>query len=115
MYSHTETSPCTGFPMAVLYPDVEPEVLAREAANEASRVSRQTGTPWHSYLRRVLPALEHSEPVEMAQALLAAGTGPDATRTHALRMRRQAVAAGDVHRARFWADVAGEVGRLGRS
>jgi len=102
--------PCPGFPIALLFPDVEPEVLAREAANEASRAGRP-GAAWHSYLRRAVPALESNAAGEMAQALLAAGTGATASRSHALRMRRQAIAAGAVHRARFWADVAEEVSR----
>jgi hypothetical protein len=59
----------------------------------------------------VLPALERNAAGEMAQALLAAGTGVNASRTHAQQMRRQAIAAGSVHRARFWADVAEEISR----
>jgi hypothetical protein len=101
--------PCPCFPIAVLFPDVEPNVLEEEAAHEARR-ARRPGA-WHSYLRRALPALEHNASGEMAEALLVAGTGAQAARSHAERMRRQAIAAGAISRARFWADVAAEIGR----
>jgi hypothetical protein len=115
MFSPSQTGPCRGFPVAVLFPDVEPEVLAREAANEARRASRTGAGAWHAYLRRVLPAMERSAAGDMAQALLTTGSGPHAARAHARRVRRRVIAAGAAHRARFWADVATEVGRVSRS
>ena len=113
MYTPSRPEPCPGFPAAVMFPDVEPEVLAREAASEAVRAGRPGA--WNVYLHRVLPALESSAPGEMAQALLVAGPGLEASRAHAERMRRQAIAAGAVRRARFWADVAEAIARVVRS
>ncbi len=106
------TPPCSGFPVALMFPDVEPEVLAHEAMREANRPRRPGAGDWHAYLHRALPALERHVAAEMARALLGAGTGVAGSRAHADRMRRQAIAAGAVHRARFWADVAEEIGRL---
>ena len=103
MFTPPPTAPCTGYPVAVLFPDVEPEVLAREVAHEASRAERPGAES--SYPRRALLALERRAAGEMAQTLLAAGTGIPASRAHAERMRRHAIAAGAIHRARFWADV----------
>jgi len=103
------TETCPRFPVSVLFPDVEPEVLASEAAHEATRASRPNAG--HLYLHRVLPALERHEAGAMAQALLSGGPGPHASRSHAERMRRQAIASGDVRRARFWADVAEALGQ----
>jgi hypothetical protein len=109
MFPSSHSAPCPCFPVAVLFPDVEPAELEREAAHEASR-SRRPG-PWNAYLHRALPALERHVSGEMAQALLAAGTGAHASRLHAERMGRQAIAAGAMHRARFWSDVADEIRR----
>ncbi len=109
MFPSSHSDPCPCFPVAVQFPDVEPDVLAREAAHEANRFRRPE--PWHAYLRRALPALERHVSGEMAQALLAAGTGLHASRLHAERMGRQAIAAGAMHRARFWSDVADEIRR----
>ena len=109
----SRSQPCLGYPVAVSFPDVEPEVLAREAAHEAGRAARPGAG--QSYLGRVLPALERNGPTDMAYALLAAGTGPQASRAHAERMRRQALAAGAVGRARFWADVSEELARATRA
>jgi hypothetical protein len=111
--SRPEAWPCPSFPAAVLFPDVEPEVLAMEAANEARRASRPDH--WNTYLHRVLPALETSAADEMAQALLTAGTGLEGARLHVERMRRQSIATGAVHRARFWADVSEVLARIVRS
>ena len=66
---------CSGFPVAVLFPDVEPEELAREAAHDARRIY--------------------------------------ASRGFAEWMCRQAIAAGAVHRARYWRDIADGVGAEG--
>ncbi len=115
MFPSSHSEPCPCFPVAVLFPDVEPDVLAREAAHEASRARRPGAGPWHAYLHRALPALERHVSSEMAQALLDAGTGESASRAHAEQMRRQAIAAGAMHRARFWADVIEEIGRAGQA
>ena len=85
--------PCPAFPVAVRFPDVGPEVLAREAASEASRVVRPDASLWHAYLRRVVPdagirATERHDPADMARAVFAGGTGATGLRTHATRMRR---------------------------
>jgi hypothetical protein len=109
--SPAQTIPCPRFPVALSFPDVEADVLAHEAASELRRAGRPDADAWRAYLGRVLPALERNSAREVAQALLAAGTGEPASRSHAERMRRQAIAAGSVHRARFWADVAEEIGR----
>jgi hypothetical protein len=115
MLPASRSLPCSGYSVAVSFPDVEPEVLAREAAHEAGWAARPGAGAWQSYLGRVLPALERSVPGDMAHALLAAGTGAHASRAHAERMRRQALAAGAVGRARFWADVSEEVARVTRA
>ena len=109
----SRSQPCLGYPVAVSFPDVEPEVLAREAAHEAGRAARPG--EGQSFLHRVLPALERNVPADMAYALLAAGTGAHASRAHAERMRRQAIAAGAVGRARFWADVSEALARAARA
>ena len=108
----TSSIPCTGYNVAVLFPDVEPEVLAVEAASEARLVG---GLPaadaWQTYLRRVLPSPEGRSSREMAKSLLRAGAGQFAALAHANLMRRNAIAGGDVRRARFWADVASCIAR----
>jgi hypothetical protein len=112
MYSPSRIVPCPAFPMSVVFPDVDPEILAREAETEARRAVPPGAGQWEGYLNRVLPALEHSEAGDMAQALLAAGTGAIAARSHAETMRRRAIAYGSVRRARFWANVTAEIDRL---
>ena len=42
--------PCLAYPAALHYPDVDPDVLAREAADEAP----EDAFPWPTYLRRTL-------------------------------------------------------------
>lgn len=112
MYSPSRIVPCPAFPMSVVFPDVDPEILAREAETEAHRVAPPGAVHWDGYLRRVLPALERNQAGDMAQALLAGGTGTIAARSHAEAMRRRAIAHGSVRRARFWADVTAEIDRL---
>jgi hypothetical protein len=90
---------------------VEPDVLALEEASEALRATRFGAAHWQTYLHRVMPALEQDAADEMADALLAAGTGTVASRSHAESMRRRAIAAGSVRRARFWADVVRAIDR----
>jgi hypothetical protein len=107
----SRSSPCPGFPVAINFTDVEPEVLADEEARERHRQGLPPAPAWHAYLRRVLPALERGSAVEMAQALLAAGTAEDAAITHSETMRRRALAAGEVRRARFWDDVTSSIRR----
>jgi hypothetical protein len=80
------------------FTDVDPEVLADEEASERHR----PGLP---------PALERGSVSEMAQALLVAGSGAQAATSHSETMRRRALAAGDVRRARFWDDVTAAVRR----
>jgi len=111
MYSQSQLTPCPAFPASVLFPDVEPELLALEEASEASRLAPLGPTHWQTYLCRVMPALEQDAADDMARALLAAGTGVVASRSHAESMRRRAIASGSVRRARFWADVAREIDR----
>jgi hypothetical protein len=115
MFSPLRLIPCPAFPMSVVFPDVEPDELEREAEGEARRAKRFGGGDWHAYLHRVLPALEQDSADDMAKALLAAGTGVVASHSHAEAMRRRAIAAGSIRRARFWADVAREIGRARRS
>ncbi len=112
MYSPSRIVPCPAFPMSVVFPDVDPDVLAREAESEARRTPPPGAAHWEGYLRRVLPALEQGEAGDMAQALLATGTGVIAARSHAETMRRRAIAHGSVRRARFWANVVAEIDRL---
>jgi hypothetical protein len=111
MYSPSRLIPCPAFPLSVVFPDVGPDVLALEAEHEARRAARLGGGQWQSYLYRVLPALEQDAAEDMARALLAAGTGIVASRSHAETMRRRAIAAGSIRRARFWANVADEIDR----
>jgi hypothetical protein len=111
MYSPSRIVPCPAFPMSLVFPDVDPEILAREAETEAHRALPSEPGHWASYLHRVLPALEHHEAGDMALALLAAGTGVIAARSHAETMRRRAIAYGSVRRARFWATVTAEIDR----
>ncbi len=111
MYSPSRLIPCPAFPASILFPDVEPDVLELEEESEARRAARFGAGHWQDYLSRVLPALEQDAADDMAQALLAVGTGAVAARSHAEQMRRRAIAAGSVRRARFWGDVAREVDR----
>jgi hypothetical protein len=112
MYSSSSClTPCPAFPASIAYQDVEPDVLAREEESEARRAARFGAGHWQTYLHRVLPALEQDAADDMARALLAAGTGIVASRSHAESMRRRAIASGSVRRARFWADVAREIDR----
>ena len=108
----SHSTPCLGFPVPVMFTDVDPDVLADEEATEQHRyVVRENGA-WQTYMRRVLPAMERGSSAEMAQALLDAGTDDAAAIIHSKSMRRRALATGDVRRARFWADVTDAI-RLG--
>jgi hypothetical protein len=98
--------------VAIRFPDVEPEVLAREAASDPGRVGRPTAGDWQAYLRRVLPVAERDTAGDMARAMLTTGGSRLASRAHAEWMRRQALAAGLAHRVRFWTDVANEISRF---
>lgn len=98
-------TPCRGFGVAVLFPDVEPDVLANEDAFEGRRCSATGVGAWQNFMRRVLPAMERSAPADLAEGLLAAGQSAGQARAHAAAMRRRAIAGGDVVRARFWAEV----------
>jgi hypothetical protein len=111
MYSPSRLIPCPAFPASILFPDVEPDVLAREEESEERRAARFGAGHWATYLNRVLPALDQDAADDMARALLAAGTGVVACRSHAEQMRRRAIASGSVRRARFWAEVAREIDR----
>jgi hypothetical protein len=97
--------PCGGFPVAVRYLDVTPDILADEAAREAP-ATYPAGDVWRSYLVRVLPAADPASASAVAARLLCAGTGEPAALAHAHAMRRAGLAGGDVRRARFWAEVA---------
>jgi hypothetical protein len=112
MYSPSRIVPCPAFPMSVVFPDVDPEILEREAETDAHRTSPSGAGHRDGYLHRVLPALEQNEAGDMAHGLLAAGTGAIAARSHAETMRRRAIAYGSVRRARFWANVAAEIDRI---
>lgn len=96
---------CRGYNVAVMFPDVEPQELAKEAAMEGRRIEAPAAGAWQTFICRVLPALERHAAAELAEGLLAAGQRPTQARAHAVAMRRQAVARGDVERARFWTDV----------
>jgi hypothetical protein len=98
-------TPCPGFAVSVTFPDVEPDVLAREEATEARRVGRRNGDNWHTYLCRVLPALERESASDLAEALLVSGHTRPSARRHVLTMRRRSVASGDARRVRFWAEA----------
>lgn len=115
MFSPSRLLPDPGFPATLVFQDVDPDVLAREEATEAGRAARAGNGGWSAYLRRVLPALERNAAEDMAQALLANGTGAQACREHAQRMRRQSLAAGEAARARFWADVGEALVRVTRA
>ncbi len=112
MYSPSRIVPFPAFPMSVVFPDVDPEVLEREAETDAHRISPSGAGQRDGYLHRILPALDQNEAGDMAHALLAGGTGAIAARSHAETMRRRAIAYGSVRRARFWANVAGEIDRI---
>lgn len=53
MIRQSRTAPCFGYPLKLLFPDVEPEVLAQEDAAERSAQAMPPGT-WQAYLRRTL-------------------------------------------------------------
>lgn len=110
MLSPSGFDPCPCFPVPVLFPDVGPDELEREAEDEASRGWQPDA--W--YLNCAIPALERHASRDMARALLEAGTAADPSRAHAEQMRRRAVAAGAMRRARFWAEVAEEIGPSAR-
>jgi hypothetical protein len=114
MFASSRPMPCPGFPVAVSFQDVDPEILAREDAHEAGRTARPGAGAWDTYLRRVLPALERNAAEDMAQALLSFGTSPQDSHDHADRMRRRALADGSASRARFWADVGTAIARVAR-
>lgn len=97
--------PCPGFPVAINFIDVAPEVLADEDAREHHDGAVPASPVWQVFMRRVLPALDCGSARDMAQALLASGTDETAATTHSETMRRRALAAGDVRNARFWDDV----------
>jgi len=110
MFHHVIADPpsgddCIAANAKLLFDDVDPEVLAREAASDSHRFAAHDGGAWQSYLRRVLPALERHSAQDMVDALLAAGHSPRTARTHALTMRRRSVADGDARRIRFWGEV----------
>ena len=98
-------APGAGFPASLLFQDVDPDVLAREAASDVPSAAVPGADAWQAYLRRALPAMEHRSARDMAAAMLDAGHGPLSARGHAASMRRRALAAGDVTRMRFWNDV----------
>ena len=67
-----ESATCFGFPVAVMFTDVEPQVLAEEEAAELTRGGQRSAETWQAYFRRVLAAVERG-------SILAAG---DARRAH---------------------------------
>ena len=107
----SRSSPCPGFPVEINFTDVEPHVLADEEASERHRQGLPPAPAWQAFLRRVLPAQERGSAGDMARALLVGGTDENAVASHSETMRRRAIAAGDVRRARFWDDVTAAVRR----
>jgi hypothetical protein len=90
----------------VRYPDVDPEVLAREEAAEREAGLAMGGVAWiGSGMGGGIRLPSDGTPPEMALVLLAAGEGRDGARQRADAMRRRAVGEGDIRRVRFWAEV----------
>jgi hypothetical protein len=54
----TVSPPCPGFPVAILFTDVEPHVLADEDATEQHGCVTGWSGPWNAYLNRVMPPME---------------------------------------------------------
>lgn len=105
----SQSVPCFGFPISILFTDVEPHVLADEDASELPPGEAAAQGSWQAYLRRVLPALERGSASAMAEGLLAAGTQQNAALAHCATMRRRALAAGDARRVRFWDEVSAAI------
>jgi hypothetical protein len=88
----------------VRYPDVDPEVLAREEAAEREAGWTRGQIAWAGGVGAIRLPSRGTAP-EMALVLLAAGDGREGARSRADAMRRRAVGEGDIRRVRFWAEV----------
>lgn len=55
MIGPSRTMPCFGYPVPLRFPDVDPDVLAREDASD-----RGASRHWPAFLWRVLGAIESS-------------------------------------------------------